>query len=96
MINIKFLQYSDILNAIQKEISPSDHKIILDKIINKALEGKRLTNNHLIADALLLISAEQASDLFIRLEDLSNQMQSAIDITAIDRAVAYLERDKKI
>ena len=80
MINIKFLQYSDVLNAIQKEISPTDHKRILDKIVNKALEGKRLTNNHLIANALLLMTADQASELFIRLEDLTSKMQGKIDL----------------
>tara|TARA_R110002153_G_scaffold171471_1_gene324325 strand:- start:26 stop:310 length:285 start_codon:yes stop_codon:yes gene_type:complete len=83
MINMKLLNISDVLTAIQNEVSPRAYKVILNYIENAALsrDNSLLTKNNIISQALLSMDDEEADYLFTRLKEMADSVQESIDET---------------
>ena len=76
MINTELLSYSNILTAIENEISPRAYKVLVDDIMAMT---NILSNNALISHALLNMDDDSADHLFGRLKDMADYVQGAID-----------------
>ena len=76
MINTELLSYSNILNAVQNEISPRAYNELVDDIMAMP---DILSNNALISHALLKMGDDSADYLFSRLKDMADYVQGAID-----------------
>ena len=76
MINTELLSYSNILTAIENEISPRAYKVLVDDIMAMP---DILSNNGLIAHALLAMGDDSADHLFTRLKDMAAYVQGALD-----------------
>tara|TARA_R110000822_G_scaffold306139_1_gene432220 strand:+ start:160 stop:411 length:252 start_codon:yes stop_codon:yes gene_type:complete len=76
MFNIKLLSYSNILTAIEHEISPRAYKVLLDDILDNP---HTLTNNGLLSHALITMDDEAADYLFTRLESMSRYFEGVAD-----------------
>ena len=76
MINMELLSYSNILNAVRHEISPRAYNELLDEIM--ALPHT-LTNNGLIAHALLTMGDDSADHLFARLQSMADYFEGVQD-----------------
>ena len=76
MINMELLSYSNILNAVQNEISPRAYKVLVDDIMAMP---NILSNNALISHALLAMNDDSADHLFTRLQSMADYVQGTID-----------------
>ena len=76
MINTELLSYSNILNAVQNEISPRAYNELLNDIM--ALPHT-LTNNGLLSHVLLTMDDDSADYLFTRLESMSRYFEGVAD-----------------
>jgi hypothetical protein len=79
MINMEFLSYSNILNAVRHEISPRAYNELLNDIM--ALPHT-LTNNGLISHALLTMGDDSADHLFTRLQSMADYFEGVADYQA--------------
>ena len=76
MFNIKLLSYSNILTAIQNEISPRAYMVLLDDILENP---STLTNHGLLSHALLTMNDDSADHLFTRLDSMSAYFEGVQD-----------------
>ena len=76
MINTEFLSYSNILTAIENEVSPRAYKVLLNDILDNP---STLTNNGLIAHVLLTMNDDSADYLFTRLQSMSAYFEGVAD-----------------